>query len=148
VDRRRLSVCFLYLAFRLWKSVVTVAVTGSTISCRVGWRQMVLMSREHRLPLTGSRWDIRWLSGRGKTPTLCVFPVFSAAAMEKCCDGGGDGEYFFRTSCLASWSAAITVAWIVVDRKSMGHTVAGRQRKDADFVCISCNSRGVYGKVL
>jgi hypothetical protein len=28
VKRRRLSVYFLYLAWRLWKSVVTLAVTG------------------------------------------------------------------------------------------------------------------------
>jgi hypothetical protein len=35
VERRRLSVYFLYLAWRLWKSVVTLAVTGNTISGRV-----------------------------------------------------------------------------------------------------------------
>jgi hypothetical protein len=29
-------------------------------------------------------------------------------------------------------------ASIAVDRKSMGHTVAERSWKDADFVCISC----------
>jgi hypothetical protein len=117
---------------------VTVAVTGNTISCQVGWRQMVLMSREHRLPLTGSRWDIRWLSGRGKTPTLCVFPVFSAAVMEKCCDGGGDEEYFFRSSCLASDGADVLGASIAVDRKLMGHTMAERSWKYADFVCFFC----------
>jgi hypothetical protein len=60
------------------------------------------VSRWHRLPLTGNRWDILWLSGRGKTPTLCVFPVFSVAVMEKCCDPCGDGEYYFRSGCLAS----------------------------------------------
>jgi hypothetical protein len=43
--------------------------------------------------LTGSRLDIRWLSGRGVTTTLCVLPVFSVSVMEKCCDGCGDGEY-------------------------------------------------------
>jgi hypothetical protein len=32
--RRRLSVYFLYLAWRLWKSVVTLAVSGNTISGR------------------------------------------------------------------------------------------------------------------
>jgi hypothetical protein len=31
VERRRLSVYFLYLAWRLWKSVVTLPVTGNTI---------------------------------------------------------------------------------------------------------------------
>jgi hypothetical protein len=30
VERRRLSVYFLYLAMRLWKSVVTLAVKGNT----------------------------------------------------------------------------------------------------------------------
>jgi nitrate reductase NapE component len=138
VERRRLCVYFLYLALRLWKSVVTLAVTGNTSSGRVVRRQRMLVSREHRLPLTGSRWDIRWLSGRGKTPTFCVFPVFSVAVMEKCCDACGDGEYYFRSSCLASEDADVSDASIVVDRKSMGHTVAERSWKDADFVCISC----------
>jgi hypothetical protein len=32
----------------------------------------------------------------------------------------------------------LSVASTVVDRKSMGHTVAERSWKDADFVCISC----------
>jgi hypothetical protein len=47
------------------------------------------------MTLTGRRCDIRWVSGRGKTPTFCVFPVFSVAAMEKCCDACGDGDYYF-----------------------------------------------------
>jgi hypothetical protein len=41
------------------------------------------------------------VSGRGKTPTFCVFPVFSVAVMEKCCDACGDGEYYFR-SCFST----------------------------------------------
>jgi hypothetical protein len=86
---------------------VTLAVTGNTISGRVVWRQRVLVSREHRLFLTGSRWDIRWLSGRGKTPTLCVFPVFSVAVIENCCDAGGDGENYFRLGDSASCNASI-----------------------------------------
>jgi hypothetical protein len=86
---------------------VTLAVTENTISGQVVWRHRVLLSQEHRLLLTGSRWDIRWLSGRGKTPTLCVFPVFSVAVMEKCCDACGDGEYYFRSGCLASCNASI-----------------------------------------
>jgi hypothetical protein len=61
----------------------------------------------HRLPLTGSRWDIRWVSGGGKTPTFCVFPVFSVAVMEKCCDACGDGEYYFRSGCLAPEGAGV-----------------------------------------
>jgi hypothetical protein len=72
---------------------VTLAVTGKTISCRDVWRYRMRASLYHRSSLTGSGWDIRWLSGRGKKPTLCVFPLFSVAVMEKCCDVCGDGEY-------------------------------------------------------
>jgi hypothetical protein len=65
---------------------VTLAVTGITI-----FRSVCLASEGARIPVasfafTGSRWDTRWVSGRGKTPTFCVFPVFSVAVMEKCCD--------------------------------------------------------------
>jgi hypothetical protein len=70
VERRRLSVYFLSFAWRLWKSVVTLAVTENTISSRVVWHQIVSVYRRHRMSLTGSRWDIRWVSGRGKTPTF------------------------------------------------------------------------------
>jgi hypothetical protein len=77
-------------------------VTGSTVSCRVVQRQRVPLFKKHRLPLSGSRWDMGWLSGRGKTPTLCVFPVFSVAVMEKCCDAFGDVEYYFRSGGSAS----------------------------------------------
>jgi hypothetical protein len=47
-------------------------------------------------------------------------------------------EYYFRSGCLASEGAGVSRASIAVDRKSMGHTVAERSWKDADFVCISC----------
>jgi nitrate reductase NapE component len=76
---------------------VTLAVTGNTISSRVFRRYRVTVFQRHRLPLTGSRWDIRLVSYSGKTPTFCVFPVFSVAVMEKCCDACGDGEYYFRS---------------------------------------------------
>jgi hypothetical protein len=141
VERRRLSVYFLYLAWRLWKSVVTLAVTENTISSRVVWHQIVSVYRRHRMSLTGSRWDIRWVSGRGKTPTFCVFPVFSVAAMEKCCDACGQGsllsEYYFR-SFFESEGSSVSVASIAVGQKSMGHTMDERSWKDADFLCISC----------
>jgi hypothetical protein len=117
---------------------VTLAVTGILFPVGLFGVANVQVSEKHRLSLTGSRWDIRWLSGRGKTPTLCVFPVFSEAVMEKCCDACGDGEYYFRSSCLASEGADVLRASIAVDRKSMGHTVAERSWKDADFVCYSC----------
>jgi hypothetical protein len=35
------------------------------------------------------------MSGGGKTPTFCVFPVFSVAVMEKSCDACGDGNTIF-----------------------------------------------------
>jgi hypothetical protein len=53
----------------------------------------------HPLSLTGSRRNVRWLSGRANTPTFCVFSVFSVAFTEKCCDACGDGEYYFRSGC-------------------------------------------------
>jgi hypothetical protein len=148
VEKRRLCVCFLFFERRLWNSVVTLAITGNTISSRVVWRQWVLVSREHRLFQTGSQWNIRWLSGRGKTPTSCVVPAFSAAFMEKCCDACGDGEYYFRSSCLASEGADVSRVSTAVDRKSLGHTVAERSRKDTDFLCIPSNWCGGYGEVL
>jgi hypothetical protein len=70
-----------FLGRRICKSVVTLAVTVNTISCRIFSRFTVTVFQGHPLALTGSRWDIRWVSGRGKTPTVCVFPVFSVAAM-------------------------------------------------------------------
>jgi hypothetical protein len=76
------------------------------------------------LPLTGSRWHIRWLSIRRTNPIFCVFPVFSVAVKEICCDACGDGEYCFRSGFSASEGALITDASSAVDRQSMGHTVA------------------------
>jgi hypothetical protein len=63
----------LYLAWRLWKSVVTLAVTGNTISGRFFLFQRVPEFKGHGLPLTGSRWDIWSLIGRRTKPTFCVF---------------------------------------------------------------------------
>jgi hypothetical protein len=138
VERRRLSVYFVYLAWRLWKSVVTLPVTGNTIFGRVFRRYRVTVFQRHRLPLTGSRGDIRWVSYGGKTPTFCVFPVFSVAVMEKCCDACGDEEYHFRSGFSVSQGAGVIVASTAVNRMSMGHTVGERSWKDADFLCISC----------
>jgi hypothetical protein len=72
-------------------------VKGNTNSGRVYRRQRVPEYKRHRLLLTGSRWDIRWLIGRRTKPTFCVFSVFSVAVMEKCCDACRDGEYYFRS---------------------------------------------------
>jgi hypothetical protein len=65
------------------------------------------VSREHRLSLTGSRWDIRWLSGRGKTPTLCVFPVVSAFRLWKSVVTVAVTGILFPVSCLASEGADV-----------------------------------------
>jgi hypothetical protein len=74
----------LYLAWRLRKRVVTVAVKGNTTSGRDSLFQRVPEFEGQRLPLTGCRWDIRWLIGRRTKPTFCVIPVISVAVMEKC----------------------------------------------------------------
>jgi hypothetical protein len=47
----------LYLAWRLWKSVVTLAVKGNTICGQIFLSQKVPEFEWHRLPLTGSRSD-------------------------------------------------------------------------------------------
>jgi hypothetical protein len=78
----------------------------------------------HRLPLTGSRWDLRWLIGRRTKPTFCVFPVFSMAVMEKCFDACGDVDYSFRSGYLVSEGAGVSEASISVDRKFVVHAVA------------------------
>jgi hypothetical protein len=59
---------FVYLAWRLWQSVLRLAVRGNSISGRVVRRQRVPVFEKHRLPSTASRRDIRQVSCRGKTP--------------------------------------------------------------------------------
>jgi hypothetical protein len=102
--KTRLSVYFLYFAWRLWKSVVTLAVMGNTnfrsgFSIPVGFFNLYWVSvfKGHRLPLTGNRRDIRLVSYSRKTPTFCLFPVFSVAVMEKCYDACADEKYYFRS---------------------------------------------------
>jgi hypothetical protein len=124
VERSRLSVYFLYFAWRLWKSVVTLAVTKKTISGQVSRRQRVSVLQTHRLSLTGRPWVIRWLIGRETKAIFCVFPEFSVAVMETCFDACGDGEYYFRSGFSASEAADVSESSNAVDRKSMGHTVA------------------------
>jgi hypothetical protein len=128
---------------------VTLAVTENSISGRVFRRQRVPVFLWHRLPLTGSRWDIRWLIGRRTKPTFCVFPVFSVAVMEKSCDACGDRRILFPVGIFRRRKGAgVSEALTAVDRMSMGHTVADRSSNEADFLCISCIWRGGYGKVL
>jgi hypothetical protein len=81
---------------------VTLAETGNITSYRVVRRQRVPLFDIHRFPSTGVRLDVHWLSGRGMTPTLGVFPVFSVSVMEKCCDACGDRKYYLRSMCAAS----------------------------------------------
>jgi hypothetical protein len=129
-----------YSALRLKKSVVTLAVTEITKSGEVFLCRRVPVFKRHRLPLTGSQWDIRWLIVRRTKPTFCVFfcvfPVFSMAVMEKCFDACGDVDYLCRSGFLASEGAGVLVASIAVDRKSMGQTVADRSSNEADFLCV------------
>jgi hypothetical protein len=49
------------------KSVLKLAVRGSDISGRFVQRQRVSIFERHRLPSTGSRYDIQWVSGGGET---------------------------------------------------------------------------------
>jgi hypothetical protein len=74
VSCRGITCIFVYLAWQLWKSVLRLAVRGNSISDRVVRRQRVPVFEGHRLPSTGSRWDIRQVSCRGIT---CIF-VYSA----------------------------------------------------------------------
>jgi hypothetical protein len=53
------NVIFVYLAWRLWQSVLRLAVRGNSISGRVVRRQRVPVFEKHRLPSTASRRDIR-----------------------------------------------------------------------------------------
>jgi hypothetical protein len=78
------------------------------------------------------------VSGRGKTPTFCVFPVFSVAVMEKYCDACGDGVYYLRSGFSALRGYGVSEASNAIDWKSMGFTVGEQWWKDADFLCVSC----------
>jgi hypothetical protein len=77
---------------------VTLAVTVNTIFDRVLRPQRMPVFEWRRLALTACRLDVRWLSGRVKTPTSCVIPAFGVAVLEPCCDACGDTEYSFRSS--------------------------------------------------
>jgi hypothetical protein len=76
------NVFFVILAWRLRKSVLTLAVRENTISGRVVMRQRALVFQRRRLPSTGSRFDIRTESGCRES----FFRVFSTAVVAKCFD--------------------------------------------------------------
>jgi hypothetical protein len=59
VSCREVTCFFVYLAWRLWKSVLRLALRGISISGRVVRRQWVPVFEGHGLPSTASRWDIR-----------------------------------------------------------------------------------------
>jgi hypothetical protein len=96
---------------------------GILLPVRLFRRQRVPVFHRHRMPLIGSRWDIRWLIGRRTKPTFYGFPVFSLAVMQKCCDARVTGSTIscrvFRRQRVPLFQEASTA----VDRKSMGHTV-------------------------
>jgi hypothetical protein len=50
---------FVYLAWRIWQSVLRLAVRGNSISGQVIRRQRVPVFGKHRLPSPASQWDIR-----------------------------------------------------------------------------------------
>jgi hypothetical protein len=83
----------LYLPWRFWKEVVTLAVTGNTISGRIFPFQRVPEFHWYRLLLSGSRCYIQWQTDRRTKPLFCVFPVISAAVLERGCDACRDWEY-------------------------------------------------------
>jgi hypothetical protein len=79
------------------KSIVTLAVTGNNIYGRVFRRYRVTVFQWRRLALTRSRRNVRLVSYGERTPTYCVFPVFSVAVILKCCDAYGDGIKYFQS---------------------------------------------------
>jgi hypothetical protein len=55
-----------------------------------------------------------------KDADFVLFPVFSVAVAEKCCDACGDGEYYSRSKCLASVDCQLSrMTAIAFDRKSI-----------------------------
>jgi hypothetical protein len=70
-------VYFAAFSVAVLEKVVTLAVTGNTISGRVIPCQRVPEFHWYRLLLTGSRWDKLWPIHRRTKPIFCVFPVFS-----------------------------------------------------------------------
>jgi hypothetical protein len=70
VSCRGITRIFVYLAWRLWQSVLRLAVRGKSVSARVVQRQRVRVFEKHRVPSTASRRDIRQVSCRGITCIL------------------------------------------------------------------------------
>jgi hypothetical protein len=98
----------------------------------------VTVCQRHRLPLIGSRPDLLLAFYSIKTPTFCVFPVFSVAVMEKCCDVCGDGEYYFRSK-ISTFGVTVCQRHrrpLTEVDEIYGWLVTVERR--LTFVCISC----------
>jgi hypothetical protein len=80
VSCRGITCIFVYLAWRIWQSVLRLLVRGNSISGRVVRRQKVRVFEGHRLPSTASRWYTRWVSCRGNSPIF----VYLAWRLRKC----------------------------------------------------------------
>jgi hypothetical protein len=89
--------------------------------------ERVPVFQRHRLPLTGSRWEIRWLIGRRTKPTFCVFfGVLPWRLWKSVVTLAVTGNTISGRVFPASEGVGVSEASIAVDRKSMGHTVAHR----------------------
>jgi hypothetical protein len=77
--------------------------------------------QRHRRPLTEVDEIYGWLMTVERRLTLCVFPVYSVAVLEKCCDACGNGDYYFRSGISTLKVDGVSVASTAVDRKSTGH---------------------------
>jgi hypothetical protein len=86
---------------------VTLAVTEITNCGKVFLCRKMTVFERHRLPLTGSRWDIRWLIRRRAKPTFLVFPVCSMTIMGKYFDACSGVDYYFRSVFSASEGAGV-----------------------------------------
>jgi hypothetical protein len=78
------------------------------------------------------------VSYSGRTPTFCVFPVFSVAVMEKCCDACGDGEYYLRSGISTLQGDGVLVAPTALTYVDEIYGWLMTVGKTPDFVCNSC----------
>jgi hypothetical protein len=125
---------------------VTLAVKGNTISDRRFRRFGVTVCQRHRLPLTVSRPDLRLVSYSGKTPTLCVFAVFSVVVMAKCCDACGDGEYCFGSEISTLQGESVSVASTGVDGSRLNIRLVSYSGKTPTFCVFPVFSVAVMEK--
>jgi hypothetical protein len=103
---------------------VTLAVTGNTISGRSFSTLQGDGVSEASTAVDRKSMDLRLVIYSGKTPTFCVFPVFSVAVMEKCCDACGDGEYYFRSKDFRRYRVTVCQRHrLPLNGKSMRYTV-------------------------